>query len=82
MNSMATVYKAERIANEVARETNASSAGVAVTVSVDREQQLTYNIWKAVRNDFLKHNLLASETSKERLKAHVEGFIENVKDKS
>lgn len=65
------------IAHRVAMEANSPDYGVAVGIQYDRDYY--YIMWAIIGGKMHKHRLLVSVTSEERLKAHVETFIENMR---
>lgn len=67
----------EILAHEVSQETKAHEAGVVVTVSRSLRETL-YSIWSIGPDGQINgHELNAHTTDKERLLAHVKGFVEN-----
>lgn len=69
------------LANQVAADTDAASAGVRITVDI-RHHEPHYIISAGKGWDYTAHHLLCDVTSRERLTAHTLGFIENVKEAS
>lgn len=70
-----TSTQAAAVAQRVAVATGSAKAGVVVTLSNSREQ---YVIWAIGTNGLItQHALEVSQTTEERLTAHVSGFIAN-----
>lgn len=68
----------QEIANRVAADVDAVDYGVSIKLVRDGDAY-SYVISTLFNGMVRKHKLLASVTSEERLKAHAEGFIENMK---
>ena len=66
------------IAGEVARRTNAGDHGVVISVSTGTADT-SFVIWTVKQNRLIRHKLDAASTSPERLLAHIQGFIDNLK---
>lgn len=65
------------IAASVARESQAAKAGVVVDVQWHQDG-LRFVIWSISKNrGLVDHRLDADQTTRERLLAHVNGFIDN-----
>lgn len=77
---MLTKIDYEDTAKRVAYNTDAWLYGVMVVVISDTWGIPRYYILAIPKSDMQEHTLLCSETDETRLTAHVEGFIENIKD--
>jgi len=74
---MQAYYSAQAIASAVARSTNASDYGVAITIKATNDG-MWYVIWTTKNGKMEDLRLLVSATNMERLNAHVIGFIQNI----
>ncbi|MCO2123053.1 hypothetical protein IPC442_24665 [Pseudomonas aeruginosa] len=67
----------QQVADAVAKKTNASTYGVAITVQRSVEGSF-YVIWKQTNSGMKSHKLLIELTDEARLEAHARGFIEQM----
>lgn len=68
-------------ADEVAMLCNAPDNGVVVSVDFSHAGAYRYAIWTLSKGAMQTHYLHAAATPRERLMAHVQGFIENYRSR-
>jgi hypothetical protein len=71
-----------RIADEAAQDCKSPEHGIAVTVDYDHLRGFRYCIWTVKQHQLIEHFLACDHTNEPRLRAHILGFIQNVRPKT